>query len=63
MKPYINHKIEEWPDVADIHAEARKTSVGGRPGHGYIRNKKNKSIIRRNMKRADKAKNKIFLDD
>jgi len=55
MKPYTNKRLTgTYSDVVDIHEEGRKTSIGGRPGHGYIRNKKAKAATRRYLKRADK---------
>jgi hypothetical protein len=51
MIPYKNKKLTSWPDVADIHSEGRNTSAGGKD---YLRNRKKKAAIRRNLKRADK---------
>lgn len=60
MKPYQTKKLIEFPDVADIRANGRKSSVGklgGKSGDNrpYCRSKKRKAI-RRALKRADKAK-------
>lgn len=67
MKPYQNKRLEGWPDVGDIHAEGRKSSCGNLQGKsGEIRSihksSEKKRAARRNLKRSDKAKNKIEED-
>jgi hypothetical protein len=60
MKPYQTRKLIEGPDVADIQAEGRHSSVGRLPGKSgdyrpYCRGA-NRKTIRRQLKRADKSK-------
>lgn len=60
MKPYENISFIEFPDVADIQSQARKSSVGrfrrkGGDYKGYIRRVNNKKQTRRYLKRKDKA--------
>lgn len=60
MKPYQTNKLTEFPDVADIQADGRKSCAGkfaGKSGdyRPYSRSKNRKST-RRGLKRADKAK-------
>jgi len=81
MKPYETHKLTDYPDVGDIRAEGRKSSVGrivivkgkaARPWkqrneliyRGYSK-PNSKKAMRRNMKRADKAKamKRAMLDE
>ena len=67
MKPYKTKKLTECPDVADIKTEGRRSAVGqyaGKSGeyHGYTKSKTNKAAIRRNLKRADKARVKRVED-
>ena len=59
MKPYKNIKLEEFPDVADIQFEARKSSVGSlrrKSGEfrGIVKNKLNKKQQRRYWKRRNR---------
>ena len=61
MRPYRTIKLEEFPDVGDIQAEARASHVGRLPEKGgdfkpYIRNKAKKAATRRMLKRSDKAR-------
>jgi len=57
MKPYANRRLTSNPDVGDIQAEGRKSSVGRLPGKKRGYNKPDsKAKTRRNLKRADKAK-------
>lgn len=60
MHPYATKKLTECPDVGDIKAEGRRSSVGkfsGKSGkcRGYVKSK-SKAVIRRHLKRADKAR-------
>jgi hypothetical protein len=60
MKAYENIPWIEYPDVADIQSQARKSSVGrfrrkGGDFKGYIRRVANKAQTRRYLKRKDKA--------
>jgi hypothetical protein len=51
LRPYKNKRLTSWPDVADIHYEARNTSAGGKD---YLRNRKKKAAVRRYLKHSDK---------
>ncbi len=56
MKPYGIKNVHTFPDVADIHAQGRKSSVGhnscrGRKAKSYFRNSESKRAIRRRFKR------------
>ena len=67
MKPYENKKLNEFPDVADIQEEGRKSSVGkisGKSGdtRPYSRSK-NRKATRRTLKRSDKAKTNRNIKD
>jgi hypothetical protein len=66
MKPYQTIKLIEYPDIADIKSDGRKSSVGrvddGRDYHGYCRSK-HKKISRRHMKRSDKARSRKNFED
>jgi hypothetical protein len=53
MLPYKTQRLQDYPDVSDIHYEARNSSAGGKD---YLRNKRLKSQTRRYLKRADKQK-------
>lgn len=64
MHPYEHKKLEEYPDVADIQEEARRSRVGRLPTKSgqyksYTRNSRSKRAVRRSLKRADKAKLKL----
>lgn len=60
MKPYKTLKLTEYPDVQDIISEGRRSAVGGKP---YCSSKK-KKLIRRYLKRADKARElKLILSE
>ena len=63
MKAYGLKSVEEWPDVADIHAQARKSSVGkprskGGDFRGYHKNKAAKAASRRIFKRRARREGK-----
>jgi hypothetical protein len=57
MRPYgLEHTLIAGPDVADIQAQARKSSVGRVGGaHGYIRNSAAKRASRVAIKRGARA--------
>jgi hypothetical protein len=59
MKPYRTIRLTEQPDVADIQAEGRKSSVGRFAEKGgdfkpYTRNASARKAVRRALKKADK---------
>jgi hypothetical protein len=59
MKPYQTIKLTECPDIADIQADGRHSSVGKLPNktgeyRPYCRSAHRKAV-RRHLKRADKA--------
>jgi hypothetical protein len=59
MKPYRTIKLIEFPDIADIQAQGRKSSVGRLPEKGgdfkpYVRSAKCRASARRALKKADK---------
>ena len=61
MRPYKTIRLEEFPDIGDIQAEARASHVGRLPEKGgdfkpYTRNKAKRRAIRRSLKRRDKAR-------
>lgn len=61
MRPYKTIRLEEFPDIGDIQAEARASHVGRLPEKGgdfkpYTRNKAKRRAIRRSLKRGDKAR-------
>lgn len=68
MKPYTTKKLEEFPDISDIQRDGRKGSIGRTPEKcgdfkPYVRSKQ-KKLMRRNMKRADRNKViKIEIDN
>lgn len=67
MKPYKNKKLDNYPDIADIHAYGRKSSTGNIQGKsGEIRSihrsSEKKRATRRALKRSDKAKTKMEED-
>lgn len=78
MRPYNNIRLSEFPDVADIHCEGRKSSVGRlRRGEtadyktlkvvhndrGYV-SSASKKAARRYLKRIDRQiANKAVLRD
>jgi len=55
MRAYRTLRFGQHPDVADIQADGRKSSVGGK---NYLRNTKRKAATRRTLKRRDKANQK-----
>lgn len=55
VRAYRTIRFIEYPDVADIQSQARKSSVGRLDERGYIRNTERKRAIRRMLKRRDKA--------
>lgn len=60
MKPYKTIKLIDSPDVADIQADGRKSSVGNLRGKGGdyrgIQKSRKKRASRRYLKRSDKAR-------
>lgn len=61
MRPYKTIRLEEFPDIGDIQAEARASHVGRLPEKGgdfkpYTRNKAKRRAIRRSLKRGDRAR-------
>lgn len=60
MKPYRTQKLTEFPDIHDLKAEARKSSVGMsvEDESTYNRKSKLKRQLRRQMKRADKLRDR-----
>lgn len=61
MKPYKTIKLDNYPDVADIHLYGRKSSSGNLQGKGgdirsLHKNPNKKQAARRAHKRSDKAK-------
>ena len=56
MRAYSTYRLIEFPDVADIKNEARRSCVGRNDSRGYIRDKRRKRSIRRYIKRADRAR-------
>lgn len=61
MHPYQTRKLTEYPNVADIKAEGRKSSSSGRPSRSgefkpHTRNPRRRRAIRRSLKRADRAR-------
>lgn len=67
MKAYETIKFEEFPDVADIQADGRKSSIGKFPSKNgeykpYIRSS-NKKKVRRYLKHKDKMRMKKLLDN
>lgn len=67
MKPYKTIKLTEYPDVADIQNEGRKSSVGRIPNkeHEYkpYSRSKNRKRIRRILKRIDKKRFDKILNE
>jgi len=59
MRPYQYIKLEEYPDVADIQSEGRKTAIGGKD---YFRKKVSKRQARRYLKRQDRHKAKLCTE-
>jgi hypothetical protein len=63
MRPYRHQRLEEYPDVADLKNEARKTGAGKLRGKGgdyrAYRDTKGRKQLRRSLKRADKAKDRL----
>ncbi len=60
MHPYQTIKLTEGPDVGDIRAEGRHSSVGKLPNktgefRSYCRSA-NRKVVRRHLKRSDKAR-------
>lgn len=67
MRPYQNHRLEEWPDVADIQFEARASHVGKfREKCGvfkpYTRKARKRRAQRRFLKRQDRQRTRKLLD-
>jgi hypothetical protein len=60
MKAYANIRFEQYPDIADIKAEGRKSAVGriGR-GRGYASGF-SKAQTRRYLKRVNRASDARF---
>ena len=61
MKPYETIRLGHAPDIADIQSQARASHVGRlteRAGvfKPYIRKSKVRKAVRRNLKRADRAR-------
>jgi hypothetical protein len=57
MRPYRNTRLTEGPDVADIRCEGRRTGVGGKD---YFKGRREKKAAnRRQLKRADRQKEKL----
>lgn len=68
MKPYgLPRNLNvQWPDVADVHTYARKSSVGCfmlpcRKHRGLIANKAAKRQTRRRWKRAARRENQLAI--
>jgi hypothetical protein len=61
MKPYETIRLGHAPDIADIQSQARASHVGRLPEKAgvfksYIRKSKVRKAVRRNLKRADRAR-------
>lgn len=63
MRAYRTIRFVEFPDVADIKADARKSSVGRLAGDEstYSRNTASKRRVRRAMKRRDRQNTDAFF--
>ena len=62
MRPYITIRLSQYPDTVDIQREGRQTSVGrfynrsGQRGLRAIQKSAKKRVIRRALKRHDRAR-------
>jgi len=54
MRPYMHLRLEQFPDVADLKAEGRKTRVGRLDGRSMFRRVSTKHANRRRLKRIDR---------
>ena len=53
MKPYETVKLISSPDLGDIQAQGRRSGVTGKQ-RGTIKNKRQKALARRLIKRGDR---------
>jgi hypothetical protein len=61
MRPYKTIRLCQAPDIADIQSQARAAHVGRLTEKSgvfkpYIRKSKVRKAVRRNLKRADRAR-------